>query len=326
MHDKKLKQHFIIPIIIILILLSACTTTENARIYDDFVVVTANSGDTLSSLSEKYLDSAAMGEVIAEFNNIKTISSGQELVIPIKPFYPGGMMAKGYQTVPILVYHRIEEKKPTKMVVTIKAFKEQMKFLKDNNYQAITLNQLYHFMEFKQPLPKKSVVITFDDGWRSIYDMVYPVLKEYNFPATLFVYTDFIGVSKNALSWKQVQELSDNGFSIQCHTKSHRNLNKLKQSESFQEYFENLKKEIMHSKNLITKKINKKVEFLAYPYGETNNLAISLLEDSGFHGAFTVKRGSTPGFTNNFLVNRSMIYGEYTLKQFKKNLNIVKIR
>jgi len=323
MYYKKSK---LIPIIIILILISACTTTENARIYDDFVVVTAKPGDSFSSLSETYLNSPAMGDLIAEFNDIKKLSSGQELIIPKQPFYPGGMMAKGYQTVPILVYHRIEEKKPTKMVVTTKAFKQQMKFLKDNNYQAITLDQLYNFMEFKQPLPKKSVIITFDDGWRSIYDIVYPILKEYNFPATLFVYTDFIGASRNALSWKQVQELSDNGFSIQCHTKSHRNLNKLKQNESFQEYFENLQKEIIHSRDLISKKINKKVEFLAYPYGEANNLAVSLLEGSGFHGAFTVKRGSTPGFTNSFLVNRSMIYGEYTLKQFKKNLNTVKIR
>jgi len=170
------------------------------------------------------------------------------------------------------------------------------------------------------------VVITFDDGWRSMYDTVYPILKKYNFLATLFVYTDFIGKSKNALNWKQVQELSDNGFSIQCHTKSHRNLNKLNINESFEDYFKNLQQEIIHSKNLINKKINKEAKFLAYPYGETNNLVVSLLEKDGFKGAFTVKRGSTTGFANNFLVNRSMVYGGYTLKQFKKNLKTVKIR
>jgi len=153
MYHKLLKQLFIIPVIILLLFVSACTT-ENARIYDNFVVITANSGDTFSSLSEKYLNSPDMGDQIAEFNEIKTINSGQELIIPIEPFYPGGMMTRGYQTVPVLVYHRIEEKKPSKMVVTKKSFEEQMKFLKENNYHVITLQQLYNFMEFKHAIPK----------------------------------------------------------------------------------------------------------------------------------------------------------------------------
>ena len=235
----------------------------------------------------------------------------------------GGLTVKGYQTVPVLSYHKFSKDKVSTLTVKEVAFEEQMKFLKDNDYNVITLDQLLNFLEFKGEIPEKSVVITFDDGWSSVYDIAYPILKKYGFPATLFVYTEFIG-GKRALSWKEIKELAVNGIDIQCHSVTHRNLTVLNEKESFKDYFDSINREIFQSRQMIEKRINKKCKYLAYPYGASNKLVIALLKKHGYRGAFSVKRGSNPFFVNEYLIKRSMIYGKYDIQKFKKNLVVFK--
>jgi len=215
--------------------LTACAIIFQERVYDDFIIVRVRSGDNLSILAAKYLNDPTKDWLIADFNDIKTITPGQELIIPLSPFECGGLKPDGYQAVPILTYYRFSKNKTGELTVAQAAFEEQMRFLKENGYRVITLDQLLDFLDFKCQLPEKSVVITFDDGWRSLYDFAFPILKDYGFPATLFIYTDFMG-GRKALSWEQISILSKNGFDIQCKTKTHRNMAKLKKGESFKEY------------------------------------------------------------------------------------------
>ena len=133
------------------------------------------------------------------------------------------------------------------MTVTQAAFEEQMKFLKEKGYRVITLNQFIDFLEFKRPIPKKSVVITIDDGWRSTYEIAFPILKKYGYPATLFVYTDLIVGSKKTLSWDLIQEMASQGLDIQGHTKTHRTLTIMDKKESFKEYFDAIDRELILS-------------------------------------------------------------------------------
>ena len=112
----------------------------------------------------------------------------------------------------------------------------------------------------------------------------------------------------------------DQGIDVQCHTKSHRHLTLPGKKEAFKEYFANLEKELSTCKELIEKKLNREVKYLAYPYGETNPLVIELAKKLGYRGAFTVKRGGNPFFIHNYQVNRSMVYGDFSLAQFEKNL------
>jgi peptidoglycan/xylan/chitin deacetylase (PgdA/CDA1 family) len=292
------------------LLLAACVTSSpehhkisETRINNDFIIVKATAKGTLSSLAAQYLNDPTKDWLIAEFNHIKTLSAGQELIIPLFPFNKGGLKSGGYQTVPVLVYYSFSKNKPGKTTVTRDDFKAQMKYLKENGYNVITLDQLLDFLDYKEQIPEKSVVITFDDGWRSIYNIAFPIMKEYGFPATLFIYTDFIGGGK-AISWKQVKKLSENGFDIQCKTKTHRNLATKKKKESFKEYFKSLGR------------------YLAYPYGKTNNLVIAMLKKHGFRAAFTVERESNPFFVDNYRIHRSPIYGKFDVKKFKKILSV----
>jgi len=301
--------------------LIACATVPRERIFDDFIILKTEADDSLSSLAARYLGTHEKDWVIAEFNNIDTIRPGQELIIPLRPFEWGGLKANGYKTVPILTYFRFSKNQTSELTVSETAFRDQMKYLKENGYRVITLGNLLDFLDFKAQIPKKSVLITFDDGWGSLYDIAFPILRDYGFSATLFVYTDFIG-GRKALSWEQINELAKNGFDIQCKTKTHRDLVKLNEGESFREYFKAVRNEISLSKQIIEQKLNKKCKYMAYPYGETNDLVIALVKREGYRAAFTAKRGSNPFFVDNYMINRSVIHGGFNIKQFKDNLDV----
>ena len=81
-----------------------------------------------------------------------------------------------------------------------------MEYLARNGYRVIPLAQLARFLDGKEPLPRKSVVITIDDGYRSTYEIAYPILKKYGFPATVFLYSDFVGAA-DAMTWAQMKEM-----------------------------------------------------------------------------------------------------------------------
>lgn len=288
--------------------------------YTSFVAVTVKEGDTLSSLASQYLNDFSKDWMISDFNEVSVITPGQKLIIPLKYYERGGLTVKGYQTVPILAYHKFSESKGDRMTVTASAFEEQMKLLKDKGYHVITLDQLFDFLDFKIQIPKKSVVITIDDGWRSAYDIAFPILKKYGYPATLFIYTALITGSKLTLNWDLINEMASHGIDLQCHTRTHRGLTAPAQKESFKEYFAAIEKELLDAAKTIKIRTNREVHYLAYPFGHVNHLVIALLKKQGYRGGVTVTRGSNAFFVNNYRVSRSMIFGEYDLRQFEKNL------
>ena len=286
-----------------------------------FTVVIAGEGDTLSSLAAQYLNDPGMEWIIADFNGISSVTSGTEIVIPLKPYERGGLTYRGYQTVPVLSYHNFSPDKTDKMTVSRAAFEEQMQFLKERGYHVISMDQLFDFFDFKQQIPSKSVVITIDDGWKSAYEIAFPVLKKFGYPAALFIYTDLINTRK-AMTWEQAKELADNGIDIQCHTITHRDLAGREEKETFKEYFYEVEKEIVQSSKIIKKNTGRDCRYLAYPFGNSSNIVVGILKKNGFRGAFTVRRGSNPFFINNYMVNRSMIYGGDDLKKFEKALTV----
>ncbi len=324
-----IKKTFLINIFpLFFLLLAACSinglifhNTHQAHVSDDFVIVKTTAQDTFSSLAAYYLKDPDKGWLIAEFNRMTTLIPGQELIIPLSPFNKGGLKAEGYQTVPILVYHNFSKKRSDKTAVSQDDFEAQMKYLKKNGYHVVSIDQLLDFIDYKEQLPEKSIVITFDDAWRSIFDVALPILIKYDFTATFFIYTDFIGGGK-AMTWKQIETLSKIGFDIQCQTKTHRNLAVPKKNESFKEYFESIEMEISYPKKLLKKKLNIDCNFLAYPYGETNNLVIALLKKHGYRAAFTFDRKPNPFFIDKYRIYRSVIYGSYDMDKFKDNLSV----
>lgn len=295
---------------------------EKTRTYDSFVAVLANEGDTFSSLAAEYLGDPAWGGFLAEFNESPSPKPGQALVIPLKPERRGGLTLRGYQTVPVLSYHNFSSAETNKLTVSAEMFARQMKFLKENGYQVIPMDHFFDFLEFKRSIPPKSVVLTIDDGWLSGYEIAFPILKEYGYPATFFIYTDIIGRSSRALSWELLREMSAAGMDIQCHTVSHRNLTVRGGKESFRDYFDSLEKEMAGCRDIIQNRLKAEVKYLAYPYGLANSLVAEMARKNGYRGALTIHRGGNPFFIHNFRVNRAEIHGDFTMSQFENNLSV----
>ena len=116
-----------------------------------------------------------------------------------------------------------------------------MDYLAANNYSVISLSELLKGLRVGQ-LPLKPVVITIDDGFKSTFTLAYPVLKKYNFPATLFLYTDFIEKNSYSLTWEEIREMTKNNIEIGSHTLSHCNFLQYKENESNDSYISRMKK------------------------------------------------------------------------------------
>src|SRR5207244_7287797 len=164
-------------------------------------------GDTTAQLARRFLGDASLAWMIEDYNDVTTLAAGQSVVIPRRPWNPSGVYAGGYQLVPVLTYHDIGPQAKGRLVIGAKAFEEQMRYLKANHYRVVSLTELYEFLQLKRQLPRRAVVLTFDDGYRSFLQYAHPVLKKLGFTATLFVYTDYVGAGRNSLGWDDLARL-----------------------------------------------------------------------------------------------------------------------
>ena len=290
--------------------------SDRARISEDYAVVLANSSDTYESLAEKYYGDRRLAYIIAEINKNRSIVPDQDIVIPLKPANPGGFYPGGYQTVTVLCYHQFSKKKTgTKISISEEMFDQQMAYLKQNGYNVISLNTFYNFINYKRRPPKNSVVITIDDGWKTAMTIAAPILKKYGFKATLFVYTDLIKTKPNnvTLCWDEIKEMIDEGvIEVQSHTVSHADLTKITE--------ESLERELEESQRVIKENLGINATSIAYPYGKFNTEVVEKLKKFGYETGFTVIKGSNPFFTNNFSLNRSMIFNSNDIDDFTQSL------
>jgi peptidoglycan/xylan/chitin deacetylase (PgdA/CDA1 family) len=282
---------------------------EETRVFKskDYLVCRLASAETPARLAERFLGDARKAWMVEESNPGASFGSGQQVAIPLNRANRGGIYADGFQTVPILTYHRFAEECDSPMCMPTRVFKEQIRYLKDNGYHAITPEDLLAFLEYRQPLPRKSVMITIDDGYRSIYDIAYPVLRENGFTATLFIYTELIDVSPVALSWNQLLEMKRNGFAVGSHTIYHSDLTQPKEGESPAGYAARVEKELFGSKQMIDRKLGQDTWLLAYPYGNHDPKVVALSKQAGYKLAMSVKRGGNPFFGNALTLKRDQI-------------------
>jgi peptidoglycan/xylan/chitin deacetylase (PgdA/CDA1 family) len=286
---------------------------------DDFVLVRAAPGDTAATLAQRHLGDRDKGFWILERNGGVEVASGEIVVIPLRPPNPQGVQASGYQAIPILCYHRFGAR-AAQLTVTPAAFEAQMSYLAANGYTVIPVARLAGFLQGKEPLPRKTVAITIDDGYRSTYDIAYPILARHRFPATLFLYSDFVG-AKDALNWTQMKEMQASGVvDIQPHSKTHANLALRLGGETDAQYRDRLRREIDAPVGLIQDRLASASTAFAYPYGDVNEFVIEQLKRRDLHFGVTVTPGGNGFFAHPFLLRRSMVFGTDSLETFKAKL------
>lgn len=287
---------------------------------DDFVVTFVQWGDTAESLATRFLGDPTKAWMIEDYNDVSSLRPGSEVVIPKKPWSPSGVYAHGYQIVPVLVYHSIAPEARGRLVLAASMFEAQMRYLKSHGYRIVRLEDLVQYTALGRQLPLKSVVLTFDDGYKSFLQHAYPLLKQLRFTATLFVYTDYVGSSPNALDWDDLKRLADEGFGIAAHSKTHSDLRR-RQGEAAADYARRMRTELAEPLALFQRRLGRTPNVLAYPYGAHDPEVAKRLSEYGYIAAFSVRRESNAAFVHPLEIRRSQIYSDLTLEDFARTLD-----
>ena len=179
------------------------------------------------------------------------------------------------------MYHDVSSERPEGLfVVSEKSFSHQMTHLVKQGYHVVSLDELVSAHETRQALRPKTVVLTFDDGLESHFNVVYPILKRLGLTATFFIVPEFVG-EPGYLTWSEVKELSGHGFTIGSHSLRHRDLSALSSEEC--------EKDIVSSKKLIEGALNKKITLFCYPGGRVNPMVREKVIKAGFRGACAIR-------------------------------------
>jgi len=177
------------------------------------------------------------------------------------------------------MYHRFGENKYPTTNTTINQFIAHTNELVKDKYDVIRLDKVIKGLQGEINLKDRSVSITIDDAYLSVYTKAWPILKKLNLPFTLFISTDVIDNNfSNYMNWNQIRELVDNGVLVGSQTKSHPHLHRLSSKQ--------ILNEIEYSNNRFIKELGFKPKLFAYPYGEYDNKTIEIVKGSGFEAAF----------------------------------------
>ncbi|MBV9390362.1 MAG: polysaccharide deacetylase family protein [Verrucomicrobia bacterium] len=185
----------------------------------------------------------------------------------------------------VLLYHRFEDNKRDTLAIAPAEFRAQMKTLKDDGIAVIRMKDFLAWRRNEKSIPAKSAVITIDDGYNSGYTVAWPILKEFGYPFTLFIYTNYVGVGGKSMTWGQLEEMRDAGIDIESHTISHHDL---RHAPKGQDYASWLHSEIYNSKEILEDKLGIKIVAFAFPYGTHNQVVRKTATDAGYEACFTV--------------------------------------
>lgn len=221
--------------------------------------------------------------------------------------------------IPIILYHNLNPTIPGSMNITPQKFEANLKLLKENGFTFIPLKEAVEYLQGKRTtLPPKSVVLTADDGWESVYTYMYPIIKKLNIPITLFIYPGSISSGKHFLSWDQLKELKNTGlFDIQGHTYSHPNFKIAKRKLSPAVYEQFVQKELFMSKKILEEKMGIKVTLLAWPFGIYNDYLENEAARAGYVMAFTIGYRTANQHFKPMEQPRFMIVDELANQTFK---------
>ena len=285
----------------------------------DYLIVRLDGDATPAEVAGRYLGDERLGWVVEAANPGAGFGRGQRVVVPLDPQNRAGLRPDGFQTIPILTYHRFAQDCPSPLCMPAAAFRAQMRYLKDNRYHVLNADELLAFVQHRRPLPPRSVLITIDDGYRSVYEIAYPILREFDFSAVLFIYTELIDVSPIALTWNQLAEMRRNGFAVGSHTIRHSDLTLPREGESGAEFAARVDSELVGSKQVLDRRLGQDTWLLAYPYGNYDPKVVASSQRAGYKLAMSVKRGGNPFFANPFTLKRDQIL-ERDLPTFVKRL------
>ena len=228
--------------------------------------------------------------------------------------------------VPILRYHVIGIPRPGQrypyLFVAPQAFVAQLRYLATHGYHAVTLKQVSDYWRERGALPERPVVLTFDDGYRSDFTTVAPLLRELAWPAVLYQCVRFLGrnlpppyshrpLANGPLTVAEIRTLIRVGWELDAHTMTHPDLRRVSPAR--------LRFEVAGSRIVLRRLFGVPVDFFCYPRGLYDAAAMAAVRRAGYLGATTCGSGfATPAFPYD--EDRIGVSGRESLGSFARSL------
>ena len=250
----------------------------------------------------------------------------------------------GDETFEVLCYHRFVQKPDEReglaqaqYQMPMEDFKWQMQYLRDNGFTPISEGQLMDFWFRGKPLPPKPVLITFDDGFRTIYRDAFPVMKSYGYPSIFFLYTKFIENGEAALKRRADQKkkhkvklgvepleigdilsMQNSGMIVESHTANHLNLGLVNEQKAPVDYQKLLEFELSEPLTFIQSNFKRRPELIAYPYGVYDPAILKTTHEEGYKLAFTVNPGPNDHTVDPLKLRRELVLYPISHERFAK--------
>ena len=287
--------------------------------------------DIKKSLDLSIEEKKELKKLVYDETNLKNIVDKIE-----KKYFDLYVDKKKYE-VPVVMYHRVINKSENEGIhgtyIYENIFREHMKYLKNNNFSVITFEDLNNIgWRNRFDKNKKYIIITFDDGYVDNYELAFPILKEFNFKATIFLmgestYNEWDVKADGEKSFplmsvEMIKEMQDYGIEFGAHTFNHPKLNKLSNDE--------IKHQIVDVKKPLEEKIGREIITFAYPYGILNDYAKKMVEEASYTFGVATDSGSVCLSDDLYQIRRIAIFPNTNLFSFKRkvkgNYNFIKIK
>ncbi|HOW28573.1 MAG TPA: polysaccharide deacetylase family protein [Elusimicrobiota bacterium] len=230
---------------------------------------------------------------------------------------------------PILMYHKIGTPPPDsrlkKLWVSTDMFRRQMEWLKTHRWEPVTLRQVAEKQDRGDPLSPRAVVISFDDGYLNNYQNAFPVLRDYGYPAVVFLVVQAVGWENfwhdpatesrlPMMSWKNAEEMQSAGVEFGSHTMTHPRLTGIESKQVVEE--------LGKSRRIITEFLGREPVTFAYPYGngQDDEKVRRLVRDAGYRWACSVHQGKSVPTEEPYCLHRIFVRGDDSLFDFHLNM------
>ncbi|MFB6259676.1 MAG: polysaccharide deacetylase family protein, partial [Thiohalorhabdaceae bacterium] len=223
----------------------------------------------------------------------KAVAAGtpllQGLVAPamalVLALAPGSAPAAAGDHAVILEYHHVGTDTPPSTSVTPETFEAHLSYLAEHDFNVWPLQRILTRLKAGESLPERTVALTFDDAYESVYTEVYPRLAERGWPFTVFVSTNYIDKGYGShMDWDQLRELADNGADIGNHSRSHPHMARARPGESRSAWLDRVRSEIRQAQKRLAAETEDPVRVFAYPFGEFSAPVKEVVADLGYFG------------------------------------------
>ena len=230
------------------------------------------------------------------------------------------LVPASYDYATLIQYHHVSNKTPAITSVTGEQFQAHLELIESLGFQILPLPDVISSIKNNIPFNKKTLAITFDDAYASIYENAFPLLKKRNWPFTIFVNPKAIDAGHSRqLSWAMLKEMQKNGATIANHSHEHNHLLKRLDGETKAQWLTRTQKDIQTAQHRLKEKLGIQNKWLAYPYGEFDEDLQNLLTEMGFLG-FSQQSGAINISTDMLAIPRFPASGIYA------NVNTLKTK